>query len=60
MEVNTKHAVSKVKKNLRKKYGKEAGRVRMFFNGKELKDESLIGQHGIESGYVLQVYVAKI
>ena len=40
--------------------GSDTGKVRLFFNGKELKDESLIGHYGVESGYVLQVYAAKI
>jgi len=60
MKVNTTHEVASIKKYLRRKMGSDTGKVRLFFNGKELKDESLIGHYGVESGYVLQVHAAKI
>lgn len=60
MKCNTKHQISKIKTYLRQKMGKDTGKVRLFFNGKELNDDTLMGHHGVESGYVLQVHAAKI
>lgn len=56
-QVNTAWTCSAVKAVFQEKTGVAAEKIRIFFNGKELKNDGFLHQYKVIDGVVLQVFV---
>jgi hypothetical protein len=60
LTVKTNQSVHSVKEKLSSAAGSEKGTnpdvMRLFYNGREMKDDSLLGHYDVEDGIVIQVY----
>jgi hypothetical protein len=54
--IKTDENIAKIKEKYKEKNSLKK-EIRLFFNGKEMKDQTLLGQYPVSAGFVIQVFI---